>query len=111
MSPIPARPDPGDEAWHSFVARFLGVFVGFLAVALAFVILVDPYDSGRFPSLGIAGVSDTNQRTENVSLGRSDKFDAAVFGAFHNLFDHSDSSLCDCSVSVSVSVSLAGVSG
>jgi hypothetical protein len=72
-----------DGAWRGFAVRFLAVFVGFLAATLAFVILIDPYDSGRFPSLGIAGVSDTNQRTAYVSLGRSDKFDAAIFSDSH----------------------------
>ena len=61
---------PTDDAWRAFVVRFLAVLVAFLAVTLAFVILVDPYDSGRFPSLGIIGVSDTNHRTAYVSLGR-----------------------------------------
>jgi hypothetical protein len=78
------RPQEGDTAaWRGFVARFLAVFVAVLAVTLAFVLLIDPYDSGRFPSVGITGVSDTNQRTEYVSLGRSDKFNAAIFGNSH----------------------------
>ena len=72
-----------DDAWRRFVLRFLAAFVGFLAATLVFVILIDPYDSGRFPDIGITGVSDTNQRTANVGLGRSDKFDAAIFGNSH----------------------------
>jgi hypothetical protein len=79
--PRPERTD--DIAWRGFVVRFLVAFVAVLALTLAFIILIDPYDSGRFPSLGIAGVSDTNQRTANVSLGRSEKFNAAVFGNSH----------------------------
>jgi hypothetical protein len=63
--------------------RFVAALLGVLAATLAFVILIDPYDSGRFPSLGITGVSDTNQRTEHVSLGRSDKFNAAIFSDSH----------------------------
>ncbi len=77
-------PHQGDAiAWRGFVTRFLAVFVAILIVTLAFVLLIDPYDSGRFPSVGINGVSDTNQRTEYVSLGRSAKFDAAIFGNSH----------------------------
>jgi hypothetical protein len=72
-----------DGAWRGFAARFLAAFVAVLAATLAFVILIDPYDTGRFPSLGIVGISDTNQRTENVSLGRSDKFNAAIFSDSH----------------------------
>jgi hypothetical protein len=69
--------------WRGFIVRFLAVFVAVLAATFAFVILIDPYDSGRFPSIGISGVSDVTQRTLNVSLGRSEKFDAAIFGNSH----------------------------
>ncbi len=72
-----------DEAWRGFVLRFIAVFVGLLAVTLALILLIDPYDSGRFPDIGISGISDTNQRTANVSLGRSGKFNAAIFGNSH----------------------------
>ena len=68
MSPIPARPDPSDEAWRGFVARFLAVFVAVLAATLAFVILVDPYDSGRFPSSHSAA---TASRTATISRSSS----------------------------------------
>jgi hypothetical protein len=83
MTMTDAAPDRTDTAWCGFVVRLLAMFVAVLAVTLAFVILIDPYDSGRFPNLGISGVSDTTQRTENVSLGRSKKFNAAVFGNSH----------------------------
>ena len=84
MPPIDARPEcSDDQAWRGFVVRFLAVLVAVLALTLAFVILIDPYDSGRFPSLGISGVSDFNQRTEHVSLGRSDRFNAAIFSDSH----------------------------
>lgn len=76
--PRPGRSD--DAAWRAAVARFLAVFVAVLALTLALMLLIDPYDSGRFPGIGISGVSDTNQRTENVSLGRGDNFNAAIFG-------------------------------
>jgi hypothetical protein len=72
-----------DAAWRGFVTRFIAVFAGALAVVLCFIVLVDPYDSGRFPGIGLVGISDTTQRTENVSLGRSSRFDAAVFGNSH----------------------------
>src|SRR5262249_11598136 len=35
------------------------------------------------PSIGISGVADVSQRTLNVSLGRSEKFNAAIFGNSH----------------------------
>lgn len=78
------RLEASDEAaWRRFVVRVIAVFVVVLAATFAFVILIDPYDSGRFPSIGISGVSDVSQRTLNVSLGRSEKFDAAIFGNSH----------------------------
>src|ERR1700730_14846153 len=78
------RPEGTDDAaWRAVVVRFLVVFVAVLALTLALVMLIDPYDSGRFPSIGISGVSDVSQRTLNVSLGRSDTFDAAIFGNSH----------------------------
>jgi hypothetical protein len=84
MSGTPARPDRADEAaWRGFVVHCLAALVTLLAVSLAFVILIDPYDSGRFPSIGISGIADSTQRTENVSLGRSDKFNAAIFSNSH----------------------------
>src|SRR5215467_11570507 len=84
MPPIDARPERSDDhAWRTFVVCFVAMFTAVLALALAFVVLIDPYDSGRFPSLGISGVSDTNQRTEYVGLGRSDKFNAAIFSSSH----------------------------
>jgi hypothetical protein len=62
---------------------FLAALVTILATMLAVVVLVDPYDSGRFPSLGISGISDSTQRTADVSLARSDKFDAAIISNSH----------------------------
>jgi len=72
-----------EAAWRGFVVRFLAAFIAVLALTLAVVVLIDPYDSGRFPSLGISGVSDNNQRTAYVSLGRSSKFNAAIVSDSH----------------------------
>jgi hypothetical protein len=83
MTETNTRGDRVDDAWRGCLALFLAGCLAVLALTLAFVILIDPYDSGRFPSLGISGVSDTNQRTEHVSLGRSDKFNAAIFSDSH----------------------------
>jgi hypothetical protein len=52
-------------------------------VAFVFIVVVDPYDSGRFPSIGLVGISDETQRTANVSLGRSSGFNAAIFSNSH----------------------------
>ena len=44
------------------------------------LLLIDPYDSARFPTLGIVGIDDHNPRMANVSRGRDPAFDGAVFG-------------------------------
>jgi len=72
-----------DDAWRRCLVRFLAACGAVLGLTLAVVILIDPYDSGRFPSLGINGVSDNNQRTAYVSLGRSSKFNAAIVSDSH----------------------------
>jgi hypothetical protein len=104
-----AKPD--DRVWRRFALIFVGVFAGVVGIVYAFIILVDPYDSGRFVSLGLRGLydggprggdvdaaaksgvaqpnagafgdTDTSQRTANVALGRSARFNAAIFGNSH----------------------------
>jgi hypothetical protein len=104
-----AKPD--DRVWRRFALVFVSVFAGVVAVVYAFIILVDPYDSGRFVSQGLRGLhdgdsrsgeaggaaksgavqssggvfgdTDTSQRTANVALGRSARFNAAIFGNSH----------------------------
>ena len=99
----------GNPVWRRFALLFLGVFVTVVGIAYAFIILVDPYDSGRFVSFGLRspydgttngladvtggipasdsrvsfGDTDTSQRTSNVALGRAPQFNAAIFGNSH----------------------------
>jgi len=44
------------------------------------MILVDPYDSGRFGLLGIKGIDDENPTTADASRARDPQFDSAIFG-------------------------------
>ena len=64
--------------------RWLGVFLGALALGaagiFAFVLAIDPYDSGRVGILGIRGVDDASPRTANASRARDPQFDSAVIG-------------------------------
>jgi len=84
MRPAAPSPiEPTDAAWRRYVLRLIAVFVATLAVVFVFIVAIDPYDSGRFPSIGLVGISDETQRTANVSLGRSRNFDAAIFGNSH----------------------------
>lgn len=56
-----------------------------LGVWLAAVILIDPYDTGYFPSLIGAGVVDQNDTTSTVGRGRDGRFNAGIFGNSHGL--------------------------
>lgn len=64
--------------------RWLGVFLGALALGataiFAFVLAVDPYDSGRFGILALRGVDDASPRTANASRASDPQFDSAVIG-------------------------------
>src|SRR5262245_26823747 len=67
-------------AWRHWLATFLGVLVAVFGGLYAAVVLLDPYDTGRFAVLPSVGVVDGNPRTANASRGRDPQFDAAIFG-------------------------------
>ena len=50
------------------------------SIVFAFVIAIDPYDSGKFGFLGIEGVADRNTVTANASRARDPNFDSAIIG-------------------------------
>lgn len=50
------------------------------SLLFAFVIAVDPYDSGKFGFFGINGVADRNSVTANASRARDASFDSAIIG-------------------------------
>ena len=68
------------QAWGRWLATFLWMTGLGACMIFALVILVDPYDSGRFGFIGIKGISDESPRTANASRGRDPQFSAAVFG-------------------------------
>jgi hypothetical protein len=68
------------STWRAAVLGFIVICVFGLAALFAAIVLIDPYDSGRFPSLIGPGVSDADPRTANVSRGRDQSFNAAIFG-------------------------------
>jgi hypothetical protein len=69
-----------DASWRRWVIVFCTTFLGLGGLLFALLLLIDPYDSGRFPTFGIAGVDDHNPRMAVVSRARDPAFDAAVFG-------------------------------
>jgi hypothetical protein len=68
------------SGWSRCLAAFLGALGLGALVVLAFMIAVDPYDSGRFGLLGIVGVADSAEFTANASRARDPQFDSAVIG-------------------------------
>jgi hypothetical protein len=79
MSSSISSSEPAPE-WGRWLIAFLGALVLGAALVFAFVIAVDPYDSGRFGILGIEGISDLNPRTANASRARDPQFDSVIVG-------------------------------
>jgi hypothetical protein len=76
---IERKPAP-DRVWRRFALVFLGLFGGGIALVYLALLVIDPYDTGRFPTFMKPGVVDSGQRTSNPSHGRDPRFDAAVIG-------------------------------
>ena len=66
--------------WRRWIVLFAVTFLGVGGVLFGALLVIDPYDTGRFPGLGIQGVSDNNPRTAHVSRARDPAFDSAVIG-------------------------------
>lgn len=69
-----------DARWRRWIIAFCVTFFGVGGLLFTLLLLIDPYDSARFPTLGIVGIDDHNPRMANVSRGRDPAFDAAIFG-------------------------------
>lgn len=79
--PPPGGTGPGDEhRFGAWLKTFVGTLVGTCALLYLFLLAIDPFDSGRFPSFPITGVRDRGPRTADASLGRDPRFNAAIFG-------------------------------
>jgi len=68
------------SAWRHFVQLFVITLVAALVVIYSLVLVLDPYDSGRFTNHAVFGVVDENPRTANASRGRDPLFDSVVIG-------------------------------
>jgi hypothetical protein len=69
-----------DRVWRRFALTFLGLFGGGVGLLYVALLVIDPYDTGRFPTFMKTGVVDEGQRTSNASHGRDPRFTAAVIG-------------------------------
>jgi hypothetical protein len=82
MSSSISSSDPVSQ-WSRWLVSFLCTIAFGTSLLFAFVIVVDPYDSGRLGFVGIDGVNDWNQRTASASRARDPRFDSAVIGNSH----------------------------
>jgi hypothetical protein len=65
----PNETNLADRRWRRFALAYLGVFAGVVGIVYVFIIAVDPYDSGRFASLGLSGLLDELQRGGHAAAG------------------------------------------
>jgi hypothetical protein len=66
--------------WRRWLGTAAIVFAAALASIWVLLLLVDPYDSGRFSPLPQSAAFDSNARTANASRGRNATFDSAIIG-------------------------------
>jgi hypothetical protein len=76
---IEAKP-VSPHAWRRFAVMFLALFGGGVGLVYVALLVIDPYDTGRFPTFMKPGVVDSGQRTSNASHARDPGFNAAVIG-------------------------------
>ena len=69
------------QPWRRTALAFLAAFAGAFVLFVLFVIVVDPYDSGRFPSFMPVGTPDDRAPTINISRGRDPRFNAVLLGS------------------------------
>ncbi len=77
---LPISNSDSSPEWSRCLAACVGTLGLGALLLFAFMIVVDPYDSGRFGLLGIAGVDDRNTHTAVASFARDASFDSAIIG-------------------------------
>jgi hypothetical protein len=75
-----SEPAGRERRWAGFIVTFLGTAAAALALLLAAVFLIDPYDTGRSPLALGEGVRDQGPRTAAASRGRDPAFRGAILG-------------------------------
>lgn len=78
VSAISTSDETGE--WSRCLRACLVTLAVCAALLFAFVVAVDPYDSGRFGWFGIDGVADRNTATASASRARDRDFDSAIIG-------------------------------
>jgi hypothetical protein len=75
------NPQHAEARWRRTAIAYLATFAGMLVLFVLAVVLIDPYDSGRFPTFMPAGSPDDRAPTINISRGRDPRFDAVLLGS------------------------------
>ena len=77
---LPITSSDTSPEWGRCLAACIGTLGAGLLLVFALMLLVDPYDSGRFGLLGTIGVDDRNTMTATASRARDVNFDSAIIG-------------------------------
>ena len=75
--------DGATRDWRRFALAFVATAVVAFASLAAFVVAVDPYDTGRFALLKARGVPSQAPRTAHAGRARDPDFAAAILGNSH----------------------------
>lgn len=82
-TPIAGQDRTKPDEWAKFTRLLLVAASSLYVVMLAFVLLVDPYDSGRTGIVRSGGIPEQLPHSANASRARDPQFDAALFGNSH----------------------------
>jgi hypothetical protein len=80
MVPMTNSKPVSESAFRRFALIFFAVFGGGVGLIYAAVLVIDPYDAGRFPTFMRPGINDSGHRFTQASHGRDSRFNAAVIG-------------------------------
>ncbi len=69
--------------WSIFSTSFVVASLAALFALIAVLVVLDPYDAGRFGLPKTRGVPEQGPRTANASRGRDPAFNAAIIGNSH----------------------------
>src|SRR5579872_4846068 len=73
-----------DAAWRRFALIFVIALFGSFALIHIALVVIDPYDTGRFPTLFAPGISHESKRMGDASRGRDPQFDVPILGNLRN---------------------------
>jgi hypothetical protein len=77
---LPITDSDASPEWTRWLTTCVGTLGLGALLLFAFMIVVDPYDSGRFGLLGIEGIDDRDTHTATASRARDAHFDSAIIG-------------------------------